>query len=57
MLYLQDDVAGGAALARHLVDRGARNFLFVAPAREWPAIERREQGVRAVLEGATPSIG
>ena len=48
---LQDDVAGGAALARHLLDRGAGSFLFVAPAREWPAMERREQGVRAALDG------
>ena len=51
---LQEDAHGGATLARHLLERGARSFLFVGPARQWPAMERREQGVRSVLEGRHP---
>ena len=46
---LLDDGGGGAALARHLLARGARRFLFVAPRHAWPAVERREAGFAAAL--------
>jgi LacI family transcriptional regulator len=45
----QDDFGGGQALARHLLDCGARRFMFVLPARNWPAIERREDGIMSAL--------
>ncbi|KXV05837.1 hypothetical protein CR51_12395 [Caballeronia megalochromosomata] len=45
----QDDFGGGSMLTRHLIDRGARNLLFVSPARKWPAIERRQAGIEAAL--------
>ncbi len=46
---LQDDWGGANSLTRHLIARGARDILFVAPRRPWPAIERREAGIVAAL--------
>lgn len=46
---LQDDFEGGRAIAEHLFDGAARHAVMLAPEIEWPAMERREQGVRAVL--------
>ena len=45
----QDDLGGAQALTRHLLAAGARRFLFVAPACVWPAVERREAGIRQAL--------
>lgn len=50
---LLDDGAGGGALAAHLLERGARRFLFVAPLHAWPAVERREAGFAATLPAHT----
>jgi LacI family transcriptional regulator len=47
---LQDDFGGGQALARHLHQCGASKITFITPAREWPAIERREAGITSVLK-------
>ena len=46
---VQDDFGGAQLLTRHLLDCGAKRFLFVAPCRPWPAIERRESGIRSML--------
>ena len=46
---LQDDFEGAQLLANHLVACGATRVLFVAPSCAWPAIERRERGIRSVL--------
>ena len=48
---LQDDAGGARVLTRYLLDCRARTFLFVTPSREWPAIERREVGIRSALTG------
>ena len=45
----QDDFGGAQSLTRNLLARGARRFLFVAPSCTWPAIERREDGMRSVI--------
>ena len=45
----QDDFNGATMLAQHLLKNGAKRYLFVAPACNWPAIERREAGIRSVL--------
>jgi LacI family transcriptional regulator len=45
----QDDRAGGAMLAQHLLQQGARTISFLAPAMNWPAIEERVQGARDVV--------
>ena len=45
--FIQDDEAGGRMIAEALIAAGARRLLFVAPDADWPAIERREAGVRA----------
>ena len=46
---IQDDFSGAQFLASHLVERGARRILFVKPSHAWPAIERRELGIRSAL--------
>ena len=46
---IQDDVGGARDLTRHLLACGARRFLFVAPSCVWPAIQRRENGIRSML--------
>jgi DNA-binding LacI/PurR family transcriptional regulator len=59
-LYIarQDDFGGGRLIADHLVARGARRFVIVAPTQEWPAISERIAGFReAIAEaGAKASI-
>ncbi len=52
-IVLQDDGGGGAALAAHLLGRGARRFLLVVPRHAWPAVERREAGFAAALPAGT----
>lgn len=51
-LVRQDDMAGGNAIARHLLQKRVRSVVFVRPMLEWCAIERREKGVRSVLSEA-----
>ena len=46
---IQDDFGGGVLLARHLFDARARQAALLSPKAEWPAIERREAGIRSVL--------
>ena len=46
---IQDDVAGGADLARHLFSRPSRHAILLVPKVEWPAMVRREAGIRSVL--------
>ncbi|MFN8723518.1 MAG: LacI family DNA-binding transcriptional regulator [Rhodospirillales bacterium] len=47
---VQDDRGGAEAVARHLfADGRVRHAAMLVPALEWPAMVRREAGVRAVL--------
>lgn len=46
---LQDDFGGARAVAEHLLGGGARRLAMLTPALEWPAMERREEGVRAAV--------
>ena len=48
----QADEAGGRELARHVIDLGARHLLFFREHQAWPAMERREAGVRGVCAEA-----
>lgn len=48
----QDDKGGAAEVARHLIDGGARKIFMLLPGEEWPAIDERQKGVRAVCEDA-----
>jgi DNA-binding LacI/PurR family transcriptional regulator len=47
--FMQDDHAGGVALARHLAERRLRHVAMLVPGIGWAAMERREAGVRAGL--------
>jgi LacI family transcriptional regulator len=49
VIISQDDSSGGKQLGRHLLTKGIRSLLFVRPALNWCAIERRERGLRGVL--------
>jgi LacI family transcriptional regulator len=55
-LIHQDDHAGGAALARHLLKRGVRSVVFVRPTLEWCAVEQREKGLRSVFSKEAPEV-
>ena len=46
---LQDDHAGGQAVAEHLFAEPCRHVAMLVPSTEWPAMKRREDGIRAVL--------
>lgn len=46
---VQDDFGGGAEVARHVLEGGARRIAMLVPGAVWSAMERREAGVRAVL--------
>jgi LacI family transcriptional regulator len=48
----QDDWGGAAELAIHMLDKGARDLLFLAPSTCWPAIEERILGIRSVVDEA-----
>jgi DNA-binding LacI/PurR family transcriptional regulator len=48
----QDDRHGGRLLGRHLLELGARRFLFLVPALTWPAIVERAKGIRQALAAA-----
>ncbi len=45
----QDDQGGGAELARHLFAQPAQHAVMLLPELSWPAMERREAGVRSHL--------
>jgi LacI family transcriptional regulator len=47
---MQDDCAGGRAVAEHLFAHAARQVAMLVPTAEWPAMKRRENGVRDVLK-------
>ena len=47
---MQDDAGGGAEIARHVFQRACRHAVMLLPAVSWAAMERREAGVRSVLE-------
>jgi LacI family transcriptional regulator len=47
---IQDDFAGGAALAHHLFGLKAGHAVLLVPRVEWSAMVRREAGIRSVLE-------
>lgn len=47
---VQDDRGGAAVLARHLFDEPTPHAVMLVPRQPWPAMERREAGVRDVLE-------
>jgi DNA-binding LacI/PurR family transcriptional regulator len=49
---LQDDRAGGRYLGAHLLAQGARRLVMIVPETHWPAVRRRELGVRAALKAA-----
>jgi LacI family transcriptional regulator len=51
----QDDLSGGKQLGRHLLKGRPRSVVFVRPALDWCAVERREMGLRSVLAGAAPA--
>jgi LacI family transcriptional regulator len=51
----QDDLSGGKQLGRHLLKKRPRSVVFVRPALEWCAVERRERGLRSILASATPA--
>jgi LacI family transcriptional regulator len=46
---LQDDHEGGRAVARHMFGRTCRHPIMLAPSLRWPAMERREAGIREVM--------
>lgn len=46
-----DNFGGAQMLAQEMVNSGARKIIFVRPDHVWPAIEERERGVRAALDG------
>lgn len=48
-LLRQDDAGGGYELINHLMDRGARSFVYLIPAYPWPGNQLREKGIRAAL--------
>lgn len=54
-LVRQDDYGGGKALAKHLLDKGARDFLMLLTKVEWSAVHQRELGVRSALQDAPHS--
>jgi LacI family transcriptional regulator len=51
----QDDLSGGKQLGRHLLEKRPRSVVFVRPALDWCAVERRELGLRSILASSAPS--
>lgn len=47
---IQDDNGGGAEIAHHLFQRACKQVVMLLPSVSWAAMERREAGVRSVLE-------
>ncbi|WP_173930941.1 LacI family DNA-binding transcriptional regulator [Chelativorans sp. Marseille-P2723] len=46
----QDDYEGGRMLAAHLIERGARQAVFILPQPDWPAMRARLNGARQEIE-------
>ena len=55
-LVTTDNWAGGGEVGRHLVARGCRRLLFLAPPGEASTITERVRGVRDAIEGADPDV-
>jgi LacI family transcriptional regulator len=51
-LVRQDDLTGGALVAKHLMKKKPRSIVFLRPMLDWFAVEQREKGLRAAFEGA-----
>lgn len=47
---IQDDAGGGAEIARHLFQDACQQAVMLLPSVSWAAMERREAGVRSVLD-------
>jgi len=45
----QDDEKGGHMIASHVLSQGAEKLLFIRPLIQWPAIEKRERGIRSAV--------
>jgi len=45
----QDDAGGGATLAHHLMNEGAKRLVFTRPVTEWPAMRERTRGIMLVI--------
>ncbi|MCB1486796.1 MAG: LacI family DNA-binding transcriptional regulator [Bauldia sp.] len=45
--FIQDDETGARMITEQVIAAGARTLFFAAPDHLWPAVERREAGVRA----------
>lgn len=52
----QDDFGGSIALARHVVERGARRLALLVPTIHWPAIAERKRGVESYLRSLDTGI-
>ena len=50
---VQDDAGGAAEIARHLFNAACRHAVMLVPEVSWPAMERREAGIRAALARMT----
>jgi LacI family transcriptional regulator len=53
---LLDDEAGAEAIGAHLAATGAKRTVMLVPEVEWPAMARREAGMRRALERAGASL-
>lgn len=45
--FMQDDAGGARMITEALIAAGAKRLAFAAPRHDWPAVERREAGMRA----------
>jgi len=55
----QDDRKGGKMIASHVLSQGAEKLLFIRPLVQWPAIDKREKGIRsavAATKGSTLEV-
>lgn len=48
-LVNQDDEKGGHMIVSHVLSQGAEKILFIRPLEQWPAIEKREKGIRSAV--------
>ena len=55
-LISTDNWAAGGEVGRHMIERGCRRLLFVAPLGEVTTIIERVRGVRDAIEAADPKI-
>jgi DNA-binding LacI/PurR family transcriptional regulator len=52
----QDDLGAGRLVAEHLLRSKPRSVMFVRPTLDWPAVEQREKGLRAVFESKDSAV-